>query len=162
MFFLIDRNFDSVAVMQRCNNTSGFREFSWGSEYSSFSSNFTIPSSCFSNHLWCNANCFLKPDLWGISRTITKTMALQSSPKLSKVIKPVQKSNFPQVRLKQTHYERIMLWLFPLSVATRASAFAMDKSRFNALNYLCVTTLTPRVPKSCFDWSKSSSPFLGC
>ena len=29
-----------------------------------------------------------------------------------------------------------MLQLLPLSVTTGASAFAMDKSRFNALNYL--------------------------
>ena len=162
MFFLIDRHFDRVAVMQRCNNTSGFREFSWGSEYSSFSSDFKIPSSCFSNHLWCNGNCFLRPDLRAVSRTITRTMALPSSPKRSKVIKPAQKSDFPQVPLKQTHYERIMLWFFPPSVTKRASAFAMDKSRFNALNYLCVTVLTPRVPTSYFDCSKHSDQFLGC
>ena len=161
MFLLIDRHFDRVAVMQRCNNTSGFREFSWGSQFSSFTSDFKIPSSCFSNHLWCNGNCFSRPDLWATSRTFTRAMALQSSTKLSKAIKPAQKSNFPQVCLKQTHYERIMLRLLPPSVTTRASTFAMDKSRFSALNYLCVTTLTPRVPKSYFDWSKHSNPFLG-
>ena len=99
------------------------------SEYSSFSSDFKISSSCFSNHLQCNGNCVLRPDLWAISRTITKTMALQSSPKWSKAMKPAQKSDFSPVRLKQTHYVNIMLQLLPLSFATRASALAIDKSR---------------------------------
>ena len=130
-------------------------------EYSSFSSDFKISSCCFSNHLQCNGNCVLRPDLWAISRTITKTMALQSSPKRSTAMKPAQKSDFSQVWLKQTHYVNIMLQLLPPSVTTRASAFAMDKSRFNALNYLWVTTLSPRVPNSYSDWSKSSDPFLG-
>ena len=65
--------------------------------------------------------------------------------------KPARKSDFSQLRLKQTQKRlslKDMLRLFPLSVATRASAFAMDKSRFNALNYLWVSTLSPRVPKS--------------
>ena len=109
----------------------------------------------------CNQNCVLRPDLWAISRTITETMALQPSPRWSKVMKPAQKSDFAQVRLKQTHHVHIKLRLFPLSIATRAFAFAMDKSRFNVLNYLWVTTLSPRVPKSYFDWSKRSDPFLG-
>ena len=81
--------------------------------------------------------------------------------KRSKVMKRAQKSDFSQVWLKHTHYVHIMLRLFPLSVATRASACAMDKWRFNAVNYLWVTTLSPRVPKSYFDWSKCSDPFLG-
>ena len=75
-------------------------------------------------------------------------MALQPSPKWSKVMKPAQKSDFAQVRQTQTHHVwevappplprhvHIKLRLFPLSIATRAFAFAMDKSRFNALNYL--------------------------
>ena len=89
------------------------------SEYSSFSSDFKISSSCFSNHLQCNGNCILRPDLWAISRTITKTMALQSSPKRSKAMKPAQKSDFSQVRLKQTHYVNIMLQLLPPSPRER-------------------------------------------
>ena len=40
-----------------CNNRSWFCEFSWGSEYSSFSLDFKISSSCISNHLRCNGNC---------------------------------------------------------------------------------------------------------
>ena len=35
-----DRQFDRSAVMQKCNNTSAFREFLWGSEYTSFSVRF--------------------------------------------------------------------------------------------------------------------------
>lgn len=68
-----------------------------------------------------------------------------------------------------------MLWLFSSDshtyseypVSSRASFMISHgwnfnrKSRFSALNYFWVTTISPRVLKSYSDWSKCSDSFLG-
>ena len=95
-------------------------------------------------------------------------------------MKPAQKSDFTQLQLEQrqkplswqicfdyfplivTHIQNILcpqehlLWYLIVEIL-----LINRKSSFCALNYLWVTTLSPRVLKSYSDWSKCSDPFLG-
>ena len=146
------------AEMQQHKWISGF--FLWGSEYNRYSFRFqNNPLAVLSNHLRCNGNWnwILRPDLWEISRT-GDVIAVESDEAGSKVrlfpapVWAVTKTSLPDTKI----YASIVWWL---SFAI-ASAFPMDKSRFNALNCLWVTTLSPRVLKSHCDWSKGSDPYL--
>ena len=80
-------------------------------------------------------------------------------------MEPAHKAHFYQLRLElaQKHLSLTdTLWSFSSEYTVDFITFVMDKSCFNALNYLWVTTLSPRVLKNYFDWYKHTNPFLGC
>ena len=81
----------------------GFRDFQEEASTLVSLSDLKHPLAVLGNHFRCNGNRVLRPDLWEISGTITKTMAFQSSPsKWTKVMEPAQKSDFSQLRLENT------------------------------------------------------------
>ena len=80
-------------------------------------------------------------------------------------MEPAQKSDFSQLRLENTQ-KRLsltdMLRLFSSDYPwPRKHLLSQWTSPVIALNYLWVTTLSPRVLKSYFDWSERSDPFMG-
>ena len=80
-------------------------------------------------------------------------------------MEPAHKAHFYQLRLELAQKHLFLtdtLWLFSSEYTVEIITFAMDKSCFNALNFLWVTTLSPRVLKNYFDWYKHTNPFLGC
>ena len=162
-----DWQFDCGTVMQRNDNTSGFHRFPWGREYTSFSFRSKVSSSVSSTQ----SSPMYDALPWEIEVYNLIFHRLQSSPnKWSKVHEASWKVRlFPPLLEADTKPNLsptdIMLQGFSSEypLASRASfiTFAMNKSCIKVLNYLWVTTLSSRVLKSYFDWSKRSDPFLG-
>ena len=162
-----DGQFDCGTVMQWYNNTSGFQGFLWGREYTSFS--FRSKISCRVSYEQSSPTYDALP--WELRFKTWSFIRLQSSPnKWSKAYEASSKVRlFPSLLRADTKPNLsptgIMLQGFSSEypLASRASfiTFAMNKSFINVLNYLWVTTLSSRVLKSYFDWSKCTDQFLG-
>ena len=166
-WYLFDGQFDCGTVMQQYDNTSGFQGFPWGREYTSFSFRSKISSSISSEQ----SSPMYDALPWELRFKTWSFIRLQSSAnKWSKVYEVSSKVRLflallgadtkPNLSLTD-----IMLQVFSSEypLASRASfiTFAMNKLCIKVLYYLWVTTLSSRVLKSCFEWSKHSNPFLG-
>ena len=160
---------DSLTAALLCSDTAtcGFQGFPWGREYTSFS----FRSKISSNVSYEQSSPMYNALPWQLRFKTWSFIRLQSSPgKWSKAYEASSKVRlFPALLRADTKPNLsptdIMLQGFPSEypLASRASfiTFAMNKSCINVLNYLWVTTLSSRVLKSYFDWSKCTDQFLG-